>query len=223
MKDIYVSKSKEYYSHVREDIISQIPQNPQQTVLEIGAGGGYTLQYIKEHGLAREVYGVELFDIPNSFQKSLDFHAFIIADIEQNFPESLPEEYFDVIICGDVLEHLVDPWVVVQRLSKLLKKGGKMIVSLPNIREFKTIMKIFVGGDFRYTPEGGIMDKTHLRFFCKKNAVELLTTNELHVVAYHPNFKLIKKARKKRMVNNLTLGFFQEFLAYQHLVIAQKK
>lgn len=223
MKHVYESKSKTYYTHVRTDIITLLPKNPEQKVLEIGAGGGYTLHFIKEQQFAAEVYGIELFEISDSYQNHPDFRDFIIADIEKEFPKQLQQNYFDVIICADVLEHLVDPWTVIDKLTKLLKPNGKFIISLPNIREFNTILTIFLKGDFRYTPEGGIMDKTHLRFFCKRNAVELLTTTELEVEMYQPNFKLLSEAKKRRLLNKITLGVFEELLTYQHLVVAQKR
>ena len=51
----------------------------------------------------------------------------------------LPLEYFDCVICNDVLEHLVDPWQALNRFSLILKPGGYTVASVPNIRYFKVI------------------------------------------------------------------------------------
>jgi 2-polyprenyl-3-methyl-5-hydroxy-6-metoxy-1,4-benzoquinol methylase len=201
-----------------------IPNNPDQKILEIGAGAGNTLLYIKENQLAREVMGVELMEIANSNQKHPLIDKFQIANIEQENIQA-KEEYFDIIICADVLEHLVDPWSIVNKLSQYLKKEGLLIVSIPNIREWKTLGKIIFQGDFSYQSAGGIMDKTHLRFFCKRNIYQLLNTSALSIFYSKPNFmlKVLPEGKKRRVINLLTFRLFENFLAVQYIFIARKK
>ncbi len=223
MESIYKVKDPTYYRGVREDLISILPNNPSQKILEIGAGGGNTLVEIKSRGLALEVFGSDIFSLENSYQKHPSINKFIITDIEQNNLD-LPENYFDTIICGDVLEHLVDPWKVVEKLTLYLKKDGVLIISVPNIREISTLSKIFFFGDFRYNPEGGILDKTHLRFFCKKNAMNLGNTDKLKTISYHSSIDLKNDFAmvRRRIINIITLGLFKEFLTIQHIIIAKK-
>jgi 2-polyprenyl-3-methyl-5-hydroxy-6-metoxy-1,4-benzoquinol methylase len=220
----YAVKGENYFSNIRKDIISLIPKNPDQKILEIGAGAGNTLLYIKENQLAREVMGVELIEIANSNQKHPLIDIFQIANIEQENIQA-KEEYFDIIICADVLEHLVDPWTMVEKLSKYLRKDGLLIVSIPNIREWKTLGKIIFKGDFCYESAGGIMDKTHLRFFCKKNAYQMLNTPILSTIYCKPNFmlKVVPEGEKRRILNLITFRLFEDFLAIQYLFIARKK
>ena len=220
----YAVKGENYFSNIRKDIISLIPNNPDQKILEIGAGAGNTLLYIKENQLAREVMGVELIEIANSNQKHPLIDKFQIANIEQENIQA-KEEYFDIIICADVLEHLVDPWSIVNKLSQYLKKGGVLIVSIPNIREWKTLGKIIFQGDFSYQSAGGIMDKTHLRFFCKRNIYQLLNTPALSIFYSKPNFmlKVLPEGKKRRIINLLTFRLFENFLAVQYIFIARKK
>ena len=223
-KDYYTGKEPGYFSNVRMDIISLLPADSRQKILEIGAGSGNTLSYIKEKKLAAEVWGVELMNMPGSNQQHPTIDNFQIANIE-NEDIAAPKEYFDVIICADVLEHLADPWVTVDKITGHLKPGGLLIVSIPNIREVKTIFGILFKGDFKYEPSGGILDKTHLRFFCKKNIRELLTTNSLQPVYSTANFllKVVPEGRKRRIINMLSLGLFENFLTVQFIFIAQKK
>ena len=220
----YAIKESNYFSNIRMDIISLIPFDSGQKVLEIGAGAGNTLLYIKEKGIAKEVMGVELMEIPNSNQKNPLIDKFQIANIEHEAIQA-PEKYFDIIICADVLEHLIDPWSVVDKLSRFLKKDGLLIVSMPNIREFKTLGKVIFQGNFDYQMTGGIMDKTHLRFFCKKNIYQLLNTPNLSTFYSKPNFmlKVVPEGRKRRIINLLTFRLFEDFLAVQYLFIARKK
>jgi len=223
--DYYKVKNTDYFTGVRLDLLSLLPTNPSQKVLEVGAGGGNTLAYIKEQKMASEVVGADLYKIENSLQESSLIDKFIIIDIEHSELE-LPEAYFDVIILADVLEHLVDPWTTIDKLTKHLKTEGILLVSLPNIREITTLFKIALQGDFRYNPEGGILDKTHLRFFCKKNMLALFNEKEYLKVEYNcPSFLRWGGygMKKRKWLNMLTLGLFKQFLAIQYLLVVRKK
>ncbi len=218
----YIDKDIAYFSKPRLDLVSLLPKNPNQKILEIGAGGGDTLVEIKKRGLAQEVVGVELMKLVNSNQQNVLIDKMIIANLDNEKPD-LPNEYFDIILAGDVLEHLVDPWGVVETISGYLKKGGLLIVSLPNIQEIQTLYKVFILGDFAYNPEGGILDKTHIRFFTKKNIKNLFTTKDLKVQQLIHGFEIQLGGKSKRaLANKLTLGLLSDFWAVQYLVIAQK-
>jgi 2-polyprenyl-3-methyl-5-hydroxy-6-metoxy-1,4-benzoquinol methylase len=150
----------------------------------------------------------------------------IIADIEKDIID-LPENYFDVIICGDVLEHLVDPWATLAKLNKWMKSGGLLITSIPNIRELSALSKIYIQGDFEYNPAGGILDKTHLRFFCKKNMKDMLEISGFKVRTMTPSFMfngIMEKGVNIRRVSSLvTLGLFEQYLALQYVIVAKKE
>jgi 2-polyprenyl-3-methyl-5-hydroxy-6-metoxy-1,4-benzoquinol methylase len=223
-KDQYLEKEADYFSNIRYDVISLIPGNPEQKILEVGAGSGNTLVYLKENRLAAYVMGIELMRIQGSSQENRLIDSFQIANIE-NEDIQAPEQYFDVILCADVLEHLVDPWNAVNKISRYLKPEGLLIVSIPNIREWKTLCKVIFRGDFNYQPQGGIMDRTHLRFFCKKNVTALLTTRFLSPIYCKPNFmlKVVPEGRKRRILNLLSFRLFENFLTVQYLFIAKKK
>ena len=219
--NFYTEKSTIYFTRVRFDLIKLLPQNSDNKVLELGTGGGDTLIELKKRNLAKEVVGVELMEIPNSNQTNQIIDRFIIADIEkQDLP--LPESYFDAILIGDVLEHLTDPWKTVAYLSKLLKKGGVFIVSVPNIRFYTALYRIYIKGDFGYKSEG-LFDKTHLRFFCKKNIEQLFTTPFLKIESIIP-IETVRgdKPSFKSVFNLLTFRMFEQFLTLQYIVVAKK-
>ena len=217
---IYDNKIPSYFSAIRMDLVGLLPSNPDQVILEIGAGSGSTLAYLKEKNLAKHVTGIELFEIKDSLQKNQVIDEFIIGNIENMDLEKFNEQ-FDVVICGDVLEHLIDPWKVVEKIASLIKPQGILIVSIPNFRDIKTLYNVFVKGDFKYE-KSGVLDETHLRFFCKKNILKLLTTSSLKPVKIWPSFlKNPNQINRKRM-SELTLGIFKNFLTVQYLVIARK-
>jgi len=221
MKHLYESKEVKYFSTIRKDLIKLLPTNPRQKVLEVGAAKGDSLVYIKDNKLAEEVIGIDLFKMPDTNQTNPAIDAFYIADIEKDDLGYLQLNYFDVIICGDVLEHLLDPWATVERLSHFLTTGGIFIASIPNIRNIRALKKIFLSGSFEYT-SSGLFDKTHFRFFCKKNASALLSTHNLKVEGCISNLVNNKAFSPARLVNSLTFRLFEEFLSLQYLVVSKK-
>ncbi len=76
------------------------------------------------------------------------------------------EAQFDAVVFGDVLEHMLDPWSVIRKLSPYIKVGGDIFASIPNVGHI-TIIEQLLNGTWTYT-EAGLLDKTHFRFFYKK-------------------------------------------------------
>jgi 2-polyprenyl-3-methyl-5-hydroxy-6-metoxy-1,4-benzoquinol methylase len=217
---MYQDKRKSYFNNPRIDLIGLIPPNINNRILELGAGGGDTLVEIKRLKLAQEVVGVELMSLTDSQQENSEIDRLIIGNIEE-IELDLPENYFDVIICGDVIEHLIDPWNVLRKLHKHLKDSGVIIVSIPNIREYHILYRILILADFKYG-DRGILDRTHLRFFCKKNIISLLTSTMYTPVSINSIFKLEKKISKKKIIDILTFGLIRDFLTAQYVVVARK-
>ena len=83
-----------------------------------------------------------------------------------------PDEKFDVILFGDVLEHTRNPGRILREARTLLKPDGRVIVSVPNVANLRVRLGL-LKGNFNYE-ESGILDRTHLRFFTRKTARELL-------------------------------------------------
>jgi 2-polyprenyl-3-methyl-5-hydroxy-6-metoxy-1,4-benzoquinol methylase len=217
---MYENKDKAYFSNPRIDLIGLIPQKVNNKVLEIGAGSCDTLIEIKKLGLAEEVVGVELLKLPESNQENSGIDKLIICNIEDSEID-LPHGYFDVIICGDVIEHLIDPWSTLKKLGHYLKPDGILILSIPNLREYHILYRILFLADFKYTNQG-IMDRTHLRFFCKKNIISLVKSALFTPISIYPIFKLEVKKRGKRLLDTLTFGLIRDFLTSQYVVVAKK-
>jgi 2-polyprenyl-3-methyl-5-hydroxy-6-metoxy-1,4-benzoquinol methylase len=217
----YTSKEKSYFSNIRHDMIAYLPNSKEIRLLDIGCSGGDTICFLKENNLIQEGTGVELFELSNSNQTNPLIDKIIIGDIQQKNID-IPFNYYNVIFCGDVLEHLTDPWDVLNYLKQFLTNDGVIIASIPNIREIKTSFQIFIKGDFKYE-KSGILDKTHLRFFCKKNIVQLFKDVNFDVLNIQPSFKTCPLQIGRRKKSTITLGIFDEFIAQQYIVTARKK
>ncbi|WP_130734807.1 bifunctional 2-polyprenyl-6-hydroxyphenol methylase/3-demethylubiquinol 3-O-methyltransferase UbiG [Flavobacterium sp. J27] len=217
----YEEKDKQYYSNIRLDLVSLINlDNKNLKILEIGAAYGETLNFLKEKGIASEVIGIDLFEDVKNKQNYKELDRFIFGNIEYLDLEEY-NDYFDIILFPDVLEHLIEPKKTLQKAHKLLKTNGKIIVSMPNIRHYSALVKIFLKGDFRY--EGsGIFDYTHMRFYCKKNIVELISISGYKIEKAQSSILHYNGFSITRIINLITLRLFEEFFSYQYFFVATK-
>jgi hypothetical protein len=135
--------------------------------------------------------------------------------------EALPAVWprFDLILCLDVLEHMLDPWRVIDLLvTQQLAAGGTLLVSLPNVRHYSVTAPLVFQGRWNYA-EAGILDRTHVRFFTRQSAAQLLTHPRLDGPRFlATNFSV---RTRRGIFNVLTAGKFNEFVTYQHLVSAR--
>ncbi|CAM4433608.1 class I SAM-dependent methyltransferase [Flavobacterium terrigena] len=216
----YDKKNPDYYSNIRLDLVQFISNESNLKIMEIGAAYGETLFYLKENGIASEAVGVDLFEDKINPQNYKPLDNFIFGNIEEIHLEQYVN-YFDVIFLPDVLEHLLEPKNVLNKISQYLKNDGKIIISMPNIRHYSAINKIFFKGDFSYE-ESGIFDYTHLRFYCRKNIIQLIEQSNYKVIIEQSSIKNYKGKSLTKIFNQITFGFFEEFLSYQYFFVATK-
>jgi 2-polyprenyl-3-methyl-5-hydroxy-6-metoxy-1,4-benzoquinol methylase len=208
-----VNKPSSYYASVRGDIQSLMPVGPHK-VLEIGAGRGNLCAGLKKSGKAAETTGVELVkEAAEEAAPKLD--RVLIGDIE-SMEMDLPEKYFDYVICGDVLEHLKDPWAVLKKLGLYLKDSGTLIASLPNVRHWRVVKDLVLSGKWEYKTDG-TLDSTHLRFFTRKSAIELV--RRCGFTIERVDRALLDRAK---IMDAATLHVFRDFLAFKYLIVASK-
>ncbi len=91
----------------------------------------------------------------------------------------LGEVMYDCIVCADVLEHLPDPMATLKRLRQTAKPDATFIISLPNVAHL-AVRTMLLFGRFPKM-ERGILDKTHLHFYTKDTARQLLRDAGLNV------------------------------------------
>jgi len=163
-----------YYANARRNIADLVPQTAKR-VLDVGCGQGLTGGLLRaERGI--EVIGLELHTEVAEVAK-LHLSSVIVGDFESM---DLPfvSGYFDCIILADVLEHLVAPWIALKKITKYLSAEGTIVASIPNIRNLGIIGKL-MDGSWEYM-EQGILDRGHLRFFARKDMLNLFSSAGLH-------------------------------------------
>lgn len=191
-----------YGSHIK--IIDSVGKD--KKVLDVGCNKGYLAKRFKENGC--RVVGIEADHQSAQFAKKFCDEV-IIADVEKIEELSYPDNYFDVMVFADILEHLKDPRELLTRLKRYLNPAGFIIVSLPNIARIDIRIKLLFGR-FDYE-ETGILDRTHLRFFTFSTAKKLLEDSGYRV--FHADYA-------GRLAAILTI--LPEFFAFQFIMIARK-
>ena len=202
-----------YHMLTRLDILQIVPRIG-GALLDVGGGVGSTAAYLKNEGYVERAGVVDLVT-QSAATKGIDFHY--TANLEQLDTLSRifeKEGPFNVILCLDVLEHLSDPWSMVKCLHSMLAVNGVIVASIPNIRYYKASFPLFFRG--RWDLESsGIRDRTHLRWFVRDTAVQLMTSSglKLEVIIDKPG-----GGRKIGLIRTFTFGLLNEFTNLQYLI-----
>ncbi len=155
------------YQSVNSAVLARVPQRVDR-VLDVGCGGGAFGAAVK-HRTPCTVVGVTYAQAEAQVARQ-QLDRVDVADLNNFDPSVLGE--FDCIVCSHVLEHLHAPQQVLSRLRACLRPGGRLVVALPNVLFWKQRFQ-FMRGHFRYT-DGGLMDRTHVRFFDWHSAEQLV-------------------------------------------------
>ncbi|MBA2281278.1 MAG: methyltransferase domain-containing protein, partial [Acidimicrobiia bacterium] len=177
------------YHYVDVDRSEMIPFVPvgARRVLDVGCGYGAFGAALKAARPDIVVWGIEPAVEPAG-------HAASRLDqvVVGSYPDDLsPEERFDCIVFNDVLEHVVDPWAVLQRTLPHLRPGGRVVASVPNVRHWSVIWSLARAGRWTYR-DAGILDRTHLRFFTRSTMIELFADSGYHVEQVAPIHEAVR-------------------------------
>lgn len=212
--------TERYFSTPRHDALRYVIAPPERA-LEIGCGTGATMAVLQQRRKLAQAVGVEL-DAASAAEARSHFDTVIESTVEAaDFEAVIAPASLDLVLCLDVLEHLVDPWTVVRRASPLLKPGGRLILSVPNIRNWKFIWRLLSRGDFHYR-DAGLLDRTHLRFFVRETARDLSTAGGLVSVGVH-DAREYSAMEFRNLLNTATLGATSTLIAKQWIAVAERR
>ncbi|PYQ48531.1 MAG: hypothetical protein DMF59_15725 [Acidobacteria bacterium] len=154
-----------YFEDVNWGLLRLWGNRTGKDVLDVGCGFATTSQFIQARG--NRVIGIE------SNAEAVAVARTRIADVIEADLQNAPSlGKFDTIIFADVLEHLAWPVGILKKYADLLKPEGTIIVSLPNVGLWSVRLGLLFGR-FRYQ-DSGVLDRTHLRFFTRRSAIEML-------------------------------------------------
>jgi SAM-dependent methyltransferase len=149
----------DYYGELRSDVLSYLPEVVED-VLEIGCGRGLTGRLIRDR-LGCRVTGVELNPVI-ALEAEQNLDRVIVGDVS----EVEIEGSYDAVIALELMEHLVEPGPFLRSIRRLVKDGGRIVLSVPNVGHY-SVVEDLLAGRWDYLPIG-LLCYTHLRFFTRQ-------------------------------------------------------
>lgn len=176
-RGLYVHRYGDLYESPRGDLLEHIPACARR-VLDVGCARGALGGLLKG---VRDCTVVGIEPNPASARIArgrLDevFEGTVEDFLERGF---LLGETFDCIVCGDVLEHLVDPWSAVAGLRRHLAPGGGFVATVPNIGYWEILYEV-LRGEWTCVPFT-VLSGTHLRFFTRASLGTLFISSAFRV------------------------------------------
>lgn len=175
--------------------------------LDVGCGYGFILEKIaKEYEI--ELFGVDVKQgVKNYLNKNVNF---LLADCY-----SLPfkNEQFDYVSLFEVVEHLYNPLRALREANRVLKPGGLLFITTPNLTRFGVLFNLILNKspfmDVKYFEYDGA---SHLREFAVEELKELLSMSGFSVeyfdyFDYNFVFDSFKKALAKDIVHIFSFFF----------------
>ena len=141
-------------------------------VLDLGCATGWQARLLAERGCT--VVGVEV-DAKAAARATPWCERVIVCDLDVvDLPTVVGPDSFDAVAAGDIIEHLRDPARLLRSVAALLRPGGRVVASIPNVAHGSVRLALLTGA-FPYA-DAGLLDRTHLRFFTRTSVQELFAS-----------------------------------------------
>jgi methionine biosynthesis protein MetW len=209
-------------------IAGLLPEN--KRVLDVGCGTGSMSK------LLADLRGVQLVGIEPDLARAEKARERGLEVRHGLLDESALHDLglFDVVVFADVLEHLSDPWSVLNFAQRMLAPSGMVIASVPNIAHWSVRWEL-LWGRFDYQ-SCGIMDATHLRWFTERSLRALFESAGYRVdriqqtagvrSSAYLEYRLWRWFRPRRYRAALIrwlVKMFPRLFGYQHVIRAVRK
>ncbi|NOR55347.1 MAG: methyltransferase domain-containing protein [Sulfurovum sp.] len=197
-----MEKQDIYYKGFRTEIIPFLPKKYSK-VLEVGCGeGGFRNNLTTQC----EYWGIEpVEEILDIARGKLDK---ALLGTYAEVVNELPNDYFDLIICNDVIEHMQDHIFFYETIQRKVKTHAYMVGAIPNVRYLPNLYHLLRDKDWEYQEEG-ILDKTHLRFFTLNSIKRDFLNNGFSIEKL---YGINKVYFSKKTLNGLKMLFLQFLL-----------
>jgi len=156
----------QYGKSCREELVPFLPDGYHR-ILEVGCAYGAFRENLKQKN---EYWGIE----PSEFASrtaAQNLDKVLVGGFDEVY-DQLPDKYFDLVICNDVIEHLPDHNDFFEKVKGKMTDDSVMVGAIPNVRHIKNLFNLLIKKDWQYQ-ENGILDYTHLRFFTQKSLLKI--------------------------------------------------
>ena len=150
----------------------------EKNILDIGCYDGTFLSLIKNR--SNNFFGLEASDwgIEQCKQKNIDARQFFFDDKNKT---RLPceDNFFDLVVAGEIIEHIFDTDFFLTEIRRVLKPGGKLLISTPNIASLGRRLMLLAGINpiIELSPNEPA-SSGHIRYFTRKTLKKLLEKNK---------------------------------------------
>lgn len=221
----YIYKPDLYSSHSKIIKFVNLIKKNNLKILDMGCAQGYLAKELKLKG--HEIIGIEI--DPRAASEAKKFcKKIFIGDLDIIKPKL--EHDFDLIIFGDVLEHLKNPNEILKYYLQFLNQDGFVIASTSNIANIYIRLNLLLG-KFNYENRG-ILDKTHLHLYTLKTFKQLLKKSKLKIiktdVAPIPLPMVISSTAQGKplnfihQINYLLAKIWKTLVGFQFIVLSKK-
>lgn len=169
-----MSQPPGYYDTLNADLLVRLPANASR-VLEPGCGAGALARAYRRQNPSAHYTGVEMAESQARLAAGA-CDTVVTGDIEsaaclRGLDELRGDGDWDLLVCGDVLEHLLDPLRTLAELRLRTTPGATCVACIPNIGHV-SIVRQLLQAQWNYADDG-LLDRTHLRFFTLPTMIEL--------------------------------------------------
>lgn len=191
-----------------------------QKLLDVGCGKGDIFYFIRSK--VSKIYGIDKSteDLVQASERGIVTRA---VDLDrQNIPYE--KDNFDIVTCLDVIEHIKDPIKLIKDIHRVLKNGGRLIVSSPNIRFSSHLNSLVLKGRFPLTSvDKSAYDGGHIHYFTFNDLKQILLNNGFKIEHKEGIINKPKRGIKGRIAKKI-LGnkFMLEFRSPGILIVAKK-
>ena len=197
------AQKQSYYQHKRSEMSLFLPDQYSK-VLEIGCGQGVFRSNLNST-IEHEYWGIEM-DSNTAALAEATLDKVLVGTFD-DVSRHIPDNYFDLIICNDVLEHMEHHVAFLNDIKSKLSKNGNLVLSIPNVRYISNLCELVFQKDWRYR-DSGILDSTHLRFFTKKSLTKVLIESGWTI----NKMKGINRYGHHRIGHKLLLSYVGQFI-----------
>jgi SAM-dependent methyltransferase len=215
-----------YYADPRPDVQGLI-QASGARILDVGCGAGALCAALRAAG-ASYLAGVEL--EPRAAAAAREVVDALVEGSILDCPLPFAQGEFDCLVFADVLEHLPDPDKALERCLPYLAQGGRVVVSVPNMRFYLVLLRL-IADRWAYA-DSGVRDRTHLRIFTRRSLTAMLARHGLQIERLHRNFRLIEDQSQIGRVGALATrvarstiapALFPDLMAFQYVALARRR
>jgi 2-polyprenyl-3-methyl-5-hydroxy-6-metoxy-1,4-benzoquinol methylase len=170
------------------------------TILDVGCGDGTLSLYFKDK--FRKIYGVE---IAEEAARLAQIQGVFPSVMDVNVSLSYRDNTHETIICLEVIEHLLDPCYLLSEIYRVLKPNGQLVLTTPNIRNFRNVCQLIIKGTFPHTTRDEFAWKgIHLNYFTRKDIGTLLKNAGFQRIKFSINQDQFHVSKKRKLVHFLT-------------------